>query len=286
METRFESRWSFRFLCASPLLSALIGGSGALGVPSASRYAAAGVLIAAMLVAMWRLGARAIRIDVPERRRLAVSGGLLVAVLALLAIFTVMGPPQRASLTVNQIRYPLLLVASIAMATGLIVLERSLGEAGERFLSTLGFAAMQLAGPMYVCFAAMQLVEYRSLTGDGSGPPPPEIRLLDSLSVTLLAFGAALTYLATAAFASSMGRVRWLGPTASRVYTSLSLLAVSCVGLRLIEAFRSAENPLLGFKHWTSIPGLILMIPALPWIMPCLLGIVLLKRAGQESAGS
>jgi hypothetical protein len=31
---------------------------------------------------------------------------------------------------------------------------------------------------------------------------------------------------------------------------------------------------------WYTRPGVIVGIPAIPWIMPCLLGVVLLRRAG------
>ena len=33
---------------------------------------------------------------------------------------------------------------------------------------------------------------------------------------------------------------------------------------------------------WYVRPGFIAGIPAIPWIMPCLLGVVLLRRAGSE----
>lgn len=276
-------RRSFGFLCLSPFLIALVAGLGPLGVSGRIQWPLAGILMAAMLLAAWFLGAREICGKDPQRRRLAVAGGLLVTVLTVLTIIAVLGPPQGASLVDNQLRYPLLLLNSIAVAGALIVLREALSAKGEGFHSTLGFAAILIAAPLYVLFNAMQLIEYRSLARLGAETMTPEIALMDQLSLILLFAGATLTYLATAAFAAAMGRVQWLGRTASRVYVTISLLAALCVGIRIVEAFSSAQSPLWGFDHWSSLPGFILLIPAFPWLMPCLLGIVLLRRAGAET---
>lgn len=273
--------WSFGFLCLSPLLIAIVGGLGALGVPSTFLYALGLILIAVILRAAWTLGARAIRASAPERRRPATAGALLATVMAVLTIIAVMGPPQSATAAVNQTRYCLLLFDAIAVACALIVLREALAEAGERFHSTLGFTAILIAGPQYILFTAMQLLEYRARESAGSEVLPSDLVLMDHLSLILLFVGAGLTYLATAAFAVAMERVQWLGRTASRVYTTLSLLAAACVGVRVVEALASTEGPLWGFRHWSSLPGFILLVPAMPWIMPCLLGIVLLKQAGE-----
>ncbi|MDA1265604.1 MAG: hypothetical protein O2816_11045 [Planctomycetota bacterium] len=184
----------------------------------------------------------------------------------------------------NQARYVLLLLGAIATVCALIVLREALAQAGERFHSTLGFAAILIASPLYVLFTAMQLLEYRVLESVASEDLPPELALMDELSLILLFFGAGLTYLATAAFAVALERVHWIGRTASRVYLTLSLLAVAGVGLRVTEALTSAQSPLWGYEHWTSLPGFILMIPAMPWVMPCLLGFTLLRLAGEEPA--
>jgi hypothetical protein len=43
-------------------------------------------------------------------------------------------------------------------------------------------------------------------------------------------------------------------------------------------------DPISVLAHWHTIPGFVAGIPAVPWIMPCLFGIVLLGRAGREQA--
>ncbi|MDA1261243.1 MAG: hypothetical protein O3A20_11575 [Planctomycetota bacterium] len=280
MSTPSTIRRSFGFLCLSPLLIALVAGLGPLGVSGGIQWPLAGILMVAMLLAAWFLGAREICGVDPQRRRLAAAGLLLVLALTGITVFAVLGPPQEASLGDNQLRYPLLLINSIAVAGALILLREALVADGEGFHSTLGFAAVLIAAPLYVAFHAMQLVEYRSLARLGSETMTPEIALMDQLSLILLFFGATLTYLATAAFAAAMGKLRWLGSTTSRVYVTISLLAALCVGIRIVEAFSSAQSPLWGFDHWSSLPGFVLLIPAVPWLMPCLLGIVLLRRAG------
>ena len=47
-------------------------------------------------------------------------------------------------------RYLVLIVMATAIAGGFVVLREALSEAGERFYSTLGFAAIMLSGPLYL----------------------------------------------------------------------------------------------------------------------------------------
>jgi hypothetical protein len=45
----------------------------------------------------------------------------------------------------------------------------------------------------------------------------------------------------------------------------------------------SYPDPTASATPWYLRPGFIAGIPAVPWIMPFLLGVVLLRRAGHES---
>src|SRR4030095_4474185 len=113
--------------------------------------------------------------------------------------------------------YLILLVDSIAIAGGLIVLREALGDAGERFYSTLGFGAIVLAAPAYLVWAASAVGFFTWKGAVSSGPvQQPAIELIANVSDILLFFGGALTYVASAAFAASLGRAQWLGRTASR----------------------------------------------------------------------
>jgi hypothetical protein len=247
-------------------------------------YALAVLPFSGLCLAAWKLGVRALRAEAEERRILAAAGGLLVLAFALFAGLAGFGTPWQATAAENQLRYLVLLVAALLVAAGLILLRQALRDAGERLYSTLGLAAILLASPLYVVFTAVQLGSYRALERGGSGPQAPGMPMLDELSLILLFFGVLLTYLAVAAFATALGRIGWLGRTASRAFLGTSLLAALCVGIRMAEAFASPKNPLWGFKAWYSMPGFVLAIPAVPWILSYLLGVTMLRRAGEEQS--
>jgi hypothetical protein len=217
-----------------------------------------------------------------ERRQLAVVGALLVAAWSSLALIGVLGPPDQATIPENKLRYLVLLMDAIAVASALMILRDALVHAGERFYSALGFSAAALAGPPYVIFTLVQQLLYRTAERAGSAQPQSESQFLDSLSLGLLFTGAVLTYVASAAFAASLKTCGWLSGRAGRIYIVISLFAVACVGVRVSEALLTSGGPMWGFNHWSSVPGFVLVIPAVPWIMPCLLGIVLLRRVGEE----
>ena len=97
--------------------------------------------------------------------------------------------------------------------------------------------------------------------------------------VILLDVACLLTYLATAAFAASFGRIRWLGRGATRAYVAANLIALLCLVLRGM----SFPDPAALSTPWYTRPGFVAGIPAIPFIMPFLLGVVLLRRAGDEA---
>src|SRR5437870_12175922 len=113
------------------------------------------MLFAAICIAVWTLGGRVIRADAPIRRQLGLAGALLVAPFTIIALLWVgLGPPWVATAAENQMRYLVLIVMAMAAAAGFVVLKEALSEAGERFDSTLGFAAVILAGPIYLIWDA------------------------------------------------------------------------------------------------------------------------------------
>ncbi len=148
-----KQRISYVFLCATPFVS-IAGVVRPLRIPGV--YHVIGVvLFAAISIAAWTLGARTIRADVQGRRLLGLAGILLVTPFALVALFWVgLGGPWAATPAENQMRYLVLIVMASAVAGGFVVLKEVLGEAGERFYSTLGFAAIILAGPLYLIWDA------------------------------------------------------------------------------------------------------------------------------------
>ena len=279
-----KRRLSYIVLCASLVLATVLTGVRAT-YSHGVYYALALVQFTVICLAAWKVGVSAVRAESEERRKLAVAGGLLVTPWALFSLLPGMGAPLQATASENQVRYLIVAINSIAIAGGLVVLRQALSDAGERFYSTLGFAATMLAGPLFVIFATERVGAYGAMVRAGSLEEAPGLASLHLLSHVLLIFGAALTYLAVAAFAASLGRTQWLGRTASRVCVGISFFAVLCLGVAMAAALESPQAPLSGIKLWLATLGpTVFMIPAVPavsWIMPLLFRVLLLRRAGK-----
>jgi hypothetical protein len=271
-------RVSYVFLCIVPFLSFVVGGVRALRVPGV--YQALGVAyFAAIAIAAWTLSTGAIRADVQGRRLLGLAGTLLITPFALLALLWVgLGPPSQANAAENQMRYLVLIVMATAIAGGFVVLREALNEAGERFYATLGFAAIMLSGPLYLIWNTF---EFGAAFGkEHAAEVPAAIVSLGDVFDLLLFVAGFLTYLATLAFAASLGRVQWLGCRATRAFmivTGVALLFLVIRGLQFPDP-RALSTP------WYTSPGFVVGIPAVPFIMPFLFGVVLLRRAGEEQS--
>jgi hypothetical protein len=99
-------------------------------------------------------------------------------------------------------------------------------------------------------------------------------------SEILLFTGGLLTYLSTAAFAASLRRVLWLGRSAALAMIVLSLVAALLLALRGL----SFPDPRVALISWYTTAGWVVGIPAIPWMIPCVMGIVLLWRAGSRQS--
>jgi hypothetical protein len=271
-----KQRISFVFLCATPFVAAIAAVARPLRIPGVY-HVIGGVLFAAICIAAWILGARAMRADVQGLRQLGLSGALLVAPFTIVALLWVgLGPPWVATPAENQMRYLVLIVMAIAVAIGFVALREALSEAGERFYSTLGFAAIILAGPLYLTWNTFVFGAYFAKGHAGQIPPA-----FDSLQIgldILLFIGCALTYVATAAFAASLGRIEWLGRKATLAYIILNFVAL----FSLVISVLKYPDPGTLSAPWYVMPGVFLHVPAVPLIMPFFLGVVLLRRAGDE----
>ena len=269
-------RVSYVFLCIVPFLSFVVVGVRALRVPGV--YQAVGVAyFAAIAIAAWTLSAGAIRADVLSRRLLGLAGTLLVTPFALVALLWVgLGGPWQASAAENQMRYLVLTVMATAIAGGFVVLREALSEAGERFYATLGFAAIMLSGPLYLIWNIFAFGVF--FAKQHAGEVPQALRSLDDIFDLVLFVAGFLTYLATVAFAASLGRVQWLGRGATRAFMIMNGVAL------LFLVIRGLKYPDPRATPWYTSPGFIVGIPAVPFIMPFLLGVVLLRRAGEEQS--
>ena len=267
-----KQRLSYLFLCATPFLVTIVAAVRALRVPGVYQ-AIGGVLFAAISIAAWTLGARAIRADAQGRRQLGLAGALLVAPFAVVAVLWVgLSTPWEATAAENQMRYLVLIGMAFAVAVGFVVLREALSEAGERFYSTLGFAAIMLAGPLYLIWNSFMFGAFSAK--EHTGQVPPAIVSLNEI----LFLGGGLTYVATAAFTASFGRVEWLGRRASRVFMIVNFVAVLFLIIRGLQY----PDPAALSRPWYTSPGFVVGIPAVPFIMPFLFGVLLLRRAGEE----
>jgi hypothetical protein len=159
------------------------------------------------------------------------------------------------------------------MTIGFVVLKDALYEASERFYSSLGVAAALVAGAAYLICLNISLAQVAmALSGDKS--PLPLILMNFYSAIEFVA--CVTTYTATAMFAAAMGRVQLLGRGAALGYVAASAILVALIVMRGI-AFPEISSRTAA---WYTQPGVIAGIPAIPWFMPTLLGVVMLRRAG------
>jgi len=271
-------RVSYVFLCIVPFLCFVVVGVRAFRVPGI--YQAAGVAyFAAIAIAAWTLSAGAIRADVQGRRLLGLAGTLLITPFALVALLWVgLGGPWQANPTENQMRYLVLIVMATAVAGGFVVLREALSQASECFYATLGFAAIMLGGPLYLIWNTFAFGVF--FAKEHTGEVPQALRSLDDIFDLLLFVAGFLTYLATVAFAASLGRVQWLGRSATRAFMIVSGVALLFLVIRGLHY----PDPRALSTPWYTSPGFVVGIPAVPFIMPFLFGVVLLRRAGEKQS--
>jgi hypothetical protein len=269
-------RLSYVFLCIFPFLVGIFAGVRELRIAGFYQLLG-GVLFLTVVMAAWLFGGRAIKFGVDVRSRFALAGSLLIAPWALISLLWVgLGTPWDATPTENQMRYLVLLFGAIVVTSGFIVVERLLNDAGERFYSTLGLAANILAGAAYLIWTTFQIGAYAEKVRDGQ--MSPAVVALSNVFDILLFVGCVLTYFATMAFAISFGQTKWLKRGAVYAYIITSFVALLFIGLRGLHY----PDPNAGSTPWYINLGFIVGIPAIPWIMPFLLGVVLLGRAAEE----
>jgi hypothetical protein len=276
-----EKRLSYIVLCAGLVLVTVLFGVRVKYAP-ALYYGLAVIQITLICVAAWNVGVWAIRAEAERSRMLSLAGALLIAPWALFSFLPGIGPPGDQTAAENELRYVILFINAIAIAVGFVVLREALVKAGEQFYSTLGFATILVATSLYLFWATIAVGYFRAKGVAAPEQLSPSIISLVELSDIPLFFGGALTYLTSAAFAASLGRAQWLGRGTTRAFVTVSFVALLFLLIRGLWF----PNPKTAFAHWYTIPGFIVGIPAVPWIMPLLFGVVLLRRAGREQGDS
>ena len=260
----------FAFLCALPFIA--LGFAAPRPLHDLPGHELIGVVVFVLgLACLWRSGAAAIAQRGPAARTDVFAAALLLAPWMLVALlWTGLGAPFQASTPENQHRYVLLMVNALLVGSGFIVLRDVLQERGERFFGSAMVAAAILGSGLYlVCVGLTVAQATMRLQGDHTPFPPVLSHLYDALEF----FACSLAYACTALAAAAMGRAGLLGRTAVRVFVVL------CAVILVLLVLRGIEYPDISGQTapWYTQPGVIVRIPAMPWLMPGLLGALLLR---------
>ena len=268
-------RIGYVVLCAFPFIA--LGAAAARPLRIEGLYhAIGGVLFTAVALAAWVVGPRLIGLKEARSGKLAFAGSLFILPWAIISLLWVgIGPPFQATISENYMRFLVLVWDSILVTIGFVVLNDALHDAGERFYSTVGFAVALLAGAAYLICLNLSLAQVAIVLNGDKTPPPAMLGIFYSV-IEFVA--CVMTYVTTGIYAAALWRARLLGRSATLGYVTASAL------LGLLIVMRGLEFPEISANTapWYTRPGVIAGIPAIPWIMPCLLGAVLLRRARDE----
>jgi hypothetical protein len=270
---------SFGFLCALPFVAIALAAARSLHeLPGHDLIG--GVLFVAALVCLWRIGGSAIAQGGSPAWTLVLAGALLLAPWVLVVLLWVgLGAPFQAGALENQHRYVVLTVNALLVGAGFIVLRDALRDRGERlFSSALLAAAIPASGLYLTCIAITLAQTTMAVQGDHTPVSPFLSHLYDALEF----FACSSTYVCTALAAAAMGRAGLLGRTAVRVFVALCLVILALLALHGIEYPEISGRT----APWYTQPGVIVRIPAIPWLMPGLLAAMLLRRAGDKAAAT
>jgi hypothetical protein len=267
-------RISYVFLCAIPFLN-----FGVIGARALRPYWFAGIVyFAAMIIAAWSLCGRALRSGTEREQRMSLTGGLLILFTVVTALLWVgLAPPFQATPIENRMRYMVLVLGSVAVTIGFVLLEALVRENGEYLLSRIAATVAMLGGAAYLIWNCHALGVY--VIRVRTGHVPTEFTVMSEVLDSLLFAACVLTYLATLGFALSMGRVGLLSRGGKIGFAVANLILL---GLLLVRGL-SFPDPRATSTPWYFNLGFIAGIPAVPWIMPYLFGVVLLRRAGMQA---
>jgi hypothetical protein len=266
-------RIAYVFLCASPFLILVIAAARPLRVSGV--YQPLGLAIfAAVAISVWIVGRDVMRLKESGPRQIALAGFLLILPWAIISLLWVgIGPPFQATLPENYMRFGVLLWDSILVSIAFVVLTGALHQVGERIYSTVAFGAAVPAGVAYLGCLSFSLAQVDTLMRGDRTPLP---MFLGNFYSALEFVACVMTYVATLFFAVALWRTKLLRRGAACVYMVVSALMMLLIIMRGIDFPEISSHT----APWYTRPGVIAGIPAIPWFMPGLLGVVLLRRAG------
>jgi len=270
---RGVEKLSFIVLCALPFVAIALAAARPLHDLS-GHDVIGGLVFAVALACAWRLVGPMARRDRSAPRTLGLAGVFLVAPWALIALLWVgIGAPFQASALENQHRCVLLVINAALIGAGFMVLRDALRALGEHFFSSALFAGAVPASGLYLLCISITLAQ-ATMVAQGERTPVPA--LTSHLYDVLEFFACLLTYVCTALAATSMNRAGMLGKTAMRVLVAL------CAVILVLLVLRGIEFPDISGQTapWYTQPGVIVRISAIRWLMPGVLGAILLRATG------
>jgi hypothetical protein len=271
---------SYVYLIAIPFLTAILG----FGVGHISYQVYIPVwLVNVVLMALsaWTLGLQTWRSQDAGRRNLARIGVVMIVPWALFSIFFGMGPPPvnlatwLETATEQQTRYYILVAGGIIAGCGFALLAVHLAKVGETFYGVIGRTLVAVAIPLFVLnmifWGQFLLESFRGFTDTASAERPAWYVALRSLFYHIALIEVALLYLTTVAFAAGLDAARIFKTTACRIYIAVSI------------AFTVLSLLPTGISEPFATLSYIVSVPAIPFIMPYLMGVNLLRRAGSAT---
>jgi hypothetical protein len=232
-----------------------------------------------MIMATWILSVPAIRSGDIEKKHIVACTSLLIVPWMFISMIAGLGAPPfgkpavwLASITEQEIRYIILIIAAVLYALGFAILREKLKPTKGNLYSLLGSTVIQIAIPLFLIdmiFLSYYVEEMYRIMAKSSLEKIPEWALpMANQSRYIPIVEGSLIYIATAAFAASLKTAGWLKPTACNIYIIMSLLGVL---LNMLPP--SVPEPLATISFIATIPAAL-------FVMPYLMGINLLRRAG------
>lgn len=273
--TSFKQKLSRAYLWLVPPVTMAI----AFGIGSVSYkfYLPVWGLNACLIIfSAYNLGAHRLWKQNGTGRQQVITALLLFIPWLLFSIFAGMGPPPSSlqgwvnSAAEQQTRYTILIAGGILLLLGAALLKTRLQEAGENLYSVLAFAALSIAMPLFIinmAFWGYYLTDaFRLFAANPTAKRPDLYVAVKSLFYVISVAEVVLIYLGTLFFAVALKITSALSKPAFRWYMGCSLIAI------LLELMP---------PYWPEpfgTGGYLVAIPAIPFIMPYLIGINLLRK--------
>ena len=270
-----RGRWGAPILIIS-LLSALIIFGKPARYSNLISYTLSAIQLLVMSAGAASLVVPAWRSRDEQRREIALTGLLLIMPWVLLTLMPGYGPPFTANLAMNHTRFVILFISSAFLGAAFFLLKEPLSHGeGDRLLAPLGQASGVLATLLQLVWAAILIGWTMTEAHKPAAYLPMDGTPLANASDVLLFFAGLLTYASTAFYALSFARQGWLAP--AKAGTVAAVACIAMIGL----VIRGLQYPDLS-DDWFTTPGMIVGIPAIPWLMPYMLGVCALVQSAQE----